>query len=173
MVFGMIPTKSLTAYSTQPFQVTGVSRADCAIKCTADSEIMYGNYAAAPIQIGDDGCRGQASSGNDEDDLGLAPSRPDHLSGLLTSSLGTMLAGWDSIQLTGANINGFQGQLLLKVALCMVTYTNGQFLEVTHIHFIYIYITCKWLVDVIVLLNQASSTTRSLRVVAAQFVSRW
>ena len=105
------PDKSLTAYSTQPFQVTGVSRADFAIKCTADSDIVYGSSAVAAIQIGDDGCRGQASSGNDEADLGSAPSRPSHLSGLLTvspSSLGTMLSGFETIQLTGGNINGYK-----------------------------------------------------------------
>ena len=53
------PDKSLTAYSTQPFQVTGVSRADFAIKCTADSDIVYGSSAVAAIQIGADGCRGK------------------------------------------------------------------------------------------------------------------
>ena len=77
--------------------MTGASRADFAIKCSAGGDIDWGQGKAATIQVSPD-----YSGGMEGDNLGVAPDRPP----CVQIDAGATPGGYFDISLSGASIDG-------------------------------------------------------------------
>ena len=104
---GVWHNAALTAYAESSFTMTGASRKDFAIKCSAAEsvDVNWGRKTAATLQVGSFGSgTGQSSTGDDVNDLGVAPSAPPSLD---WSNPYTPCATCSySVALSGAQING-------------------------------------------------------------------
>lgn len=87
---GVWHAASLTAYQSSSSELTGASRADFAIRCSAGSNsISWGGSAVATIDASADyaSVGGVPSTGDDELDLGDAPTRPVSITDLSSASV--------------------------------------------------------------------------------------
>lgn len=98
---GVWHSDAFTTHVGPAFELTGASRADFAIKCSAGtSTIKWAQGTAATIEAGV-GLDGHGMPGND--DLGSAPAKPAALQNIDTA---TPIDDTFVVQLSGGGING-------------------------------------------------------------------